>query len=58
MNEQLPKREPSRLEPAPCDNEGCTRPAAPGERMCETCDLDRSLFQRDSRAVRRAARAR
>jgi len=58
MNMQLPKRELMRPEPKLCANEGCARAASPGERFCEACDLERSLFQRDLRAVRRAAEAR
>ena len=33
----------------PCVNEGCVRPAEPGERYCTTCGLERSLFDRDAR---------
>jgi hypothetical protein len=58
MKTQSPKREAGLPKPAPCANEGCPRPAPPGESYCETCDLDRSLFQRDLRAVRRSAEAR
>jgi hypothetical protein len=58
MTTHLQRQESGLPERAPCANEGCPRPAAPGERFCETCDLDRSLFQRDLRAVRRDAEAR
>jgi hypothetical protein len=58
MNTQSAKRELERRESAPCANEGCTRRAQTGERYCETCELDRSLFQRDLRAVRRPTDAR
>jgi hypothetical protein len=58
MTMHPPKRESGHPEPARCANEGCARLAPPGELYCETCELDRSLFQRDLRAVRRAAEAR
>lgn len=32
-----------------CENEGCARPAEPGERYCVVCDLERTLYQRDAR---------
>jgi len=33
----------------PCANEGCVRPAAPGDPFCESCSIERSLFRRDQR---------
>lgn len=44
---------------AACQNEGCRKSAAPGEKLCEACDLERSLYRRDERwqdAVGRVAR--
>lgn len=32
-----------------CANEACPRPAEPGEAYCGDCDLERSLYRRDSR---------
>ena len=32
-----------------CANEGCPRTAAPEELWCETCAIERSLFERDTR---------
>jgi hypothetical protein len=32
-----------------CANEGCQRPAAPGERFCETCAVEWTLYRRDTR---------
>ena len=32
-----------------CGNEGCARPAEPGERYCGACGLERSLYDRDER---------
>ncbi len=32
-----------------CRNEGCARPAEPGEDYCSACGLERSLFRRDDR---------
>lgn len=32
-----------------CRNEGCGRQAAPGEALCESCAIERSLFRRDER---------
>ena len=58
MNGESPEKESERTRPELCANEGCARVAPPGERFCEACDLDRSLFQRDLRAVRRPAEAR
>jgi hypothetical protein len=58
MNTQSPKRESGHPELVRCANEGCAREAPPGERFCETCDLDRCLFQRDLRAVRPSSEAR
>ena len=46
-----PRRDPR--EPSlPCANEGCPREAAVGERLCDACGLELSLFRRDLRAVR------
>lgn len=46
--------------PAPCQNEGCSRPAAAGETLCETCGIEQTLFRRDRRppipGARRAER--
>lgn len=58
MTTHPPQREKDFPKPVRCANEGCVRPAPAGERFCDTCDLDRSLFQRDLRAVRRAAESR
>ena len=33
----------------PCCNEGCPRPAAPGDPYCEACSIERALFRRDER---------
>ena len=30
-----------------CDNDACPRPAEPGERFCEECGLEQSLYRRD-----------
>jgi hypothetical protein len=35
-----------------CLNEGCFRPAEPGEAYCDACGLERCLFDRDARASR------
>ena len=35
-----------------CVNEGCFRPPRPGERLCEECSLEWSLFRRDERSGR------
>ena len=32
-----------------CGNEGCARPAEPGEAYCDACSLDRLLFDREER---------
>jgi hypothetical protein len=32
-----------------CRNEGCSKPADPGEIFCFACGLERSLYERDSR---------
>jgi hypothetical protein len=32
-----------------CANEGCPRTPSPGEPLCETCAIERSLFERDTR---------
>lgn len=37
------------IRPRPCETEGCRRPAAQGERLCESCGIERSLFRRDER---------
>ncbi len=36
-------------EPRICDNGDCGRKAQPGERLCESCAIERSLFRRDER---------
>jgi hypothetical protein len=33
----------------PCTNEGCHRQAAAGEALCDTCQLERTLYRRDER---------
>ena len=38
--------------PPVCQNEGCGRETAPGERLCESCAIERSLFRRDERFLR------
>ncbi len=40
---------------ASCSNEGCARPAEPGERYCGACGLERSLYDRDERRREMAA---
>ncbi len=30
-----------------CDNDACPRPAESGEKFCEECGLERSLYRRD-----------
>jgi hypothetical protein len=30
-----------------CDNDACPRPAEPGEKFCEECALERSLYRRN-----------
>ncbi len=35
--------------PPVCQNEGCGREPSPGERLCESCAIERSLFRRDER---------
>jgi len=47
-----------------CANDACPRPAVTGERFCEECGLERSLFRRNGgrdssefRAVRRPSGA-
>jgi hypothetical protein len=30
-----------------CDNDACPRPAEPGERFCEECGLEQSLYRRN-----------
>jgi len=32
-----------------CASEGCPRTASAGEAFCETCAIERSLFDRDAR---------
>ncbi len=32
-----------------CGNEGCRRLASPGDLLCETCALERSLYHREER---------
>jgi hypothetical protein len=38
-------------EPAPqiCASEGCRRPIEPGERFCEACSIEWTLYQRETR---------
>jgi hypothetical protein len=33
-----------------CGNDGCFREPHPGERLCEECSLEFSLFRRDERS--------
>jgi hypothetical protein len=40
----------------PCANDNCPRPASPGEPLCETCALERSLYRRAERSARADAR--
>jgi hypothetical protein len=40
--------------PTPCSNDGCRRPAAAGETLCDPCHLERALFRRDERSSCRA----
>ena len=40
----------------PCANDNCPRPASPGEPLCETCSLERSLYRRAERSARADAR--
>lgn len=39
---------------AGCANEGCTRPAEPGEEYCSVCCLEWNLFRRDERRLESA----
>jgi hypothetical protein len=32
-----------------CASEGCRRPAEPGDRFCETCSIEWTLYRRDAR---------
>ena len=34
-----------------CGSEGCPRTASAGEEFCETCAIERSLFDRDAREI-------
>jgi hypothetical protein len=38
-------------EPTPriCPSEGCRRPVEPGERFCEACSIEWTLYQRETR---------
>ena len=47
-------QKPARAGRIACANEGCPRAAQPGELLCETCALERSLFRRDERWNRAA----
>jgi hypothetical protein len=38
-----------RMQP-PCATEGCPRPAQEGDRYCESCAIERSLYRRHERA--------
>ena len=46
----VPRRDAKEI-PLPCANEGCSRQAGPGEQLCDSCGLERSLFRRDLRAA-------
>lgn len=35
--------------PWTCASEGCLRPIEPGERFCESCSIEWTLFQRETR---------
>ena len=37
---------------APCANDGCRRTAAKPGAWCETCAMERSLFERETRSDR------
>ena len=37
------------VRPIPCANGDCRNPAAPGENLCEACEMERSLYRRDDR---------
>jgi hypothetical protein len=39
------------IDPHACASEGCPRTAPAGEAFCETCAIERSLFDRDAREV-------
>jgi hypothetical protein len=32
-----------------CASEGCRRPIEPGERFCEACSIEWTLYQRETR---------
>jgi len=49
---RIPREDPRR----PCANDSCPRPASPGEPLCETCALERSLYRRAERSARADAR--
>jgi hypothetical protein len=34
---------------SPCTNVGCRNAAPPGETLCESCEMERSLYRRDER---------
>jgi hypothetical protein len=36
-------------EPRACANEGCARAAQPGRVLCDTCELEWTLYRRDLR---------
>ncbi len=40
-----------------CANEGCRRAAQTGDRYCETCAIERSLYRRHDREIELAAPA-
>jgi hypothetical protein len=37
------------VRPLSCANGDCRNPAAPGESLCEACEMERSLYRRDDR---------
>ena len=49
-------RTPIEIPWRPCANDNCPRPASPGEPLCETCALERSLYRRAERSARLDAR--
>ena len=52
MRASLETRKPQPDAPLVCLNEGCSRQPRPGERLCETCSLEWSLFRREERRGR------
>jgi len=51
-------RKPVSSERETCANQGCPRPPRPGERLCEACELEWSLFRRDDRRAEGAPSSR